>query len=854
MHLDRPLVLVLGGATGTGKSSLATDIAFRLGISRITSTDAVRQVMRAFFAQELMPALHFSSFEAGEGLRIPMPDPDAEDRALYGFIQQAEQVAVGANAIIERAVMEGLSTVVEGVHLVPGLVAPERHHAAVVVQVVLAISDEDAHQANFLFRDYESGGTRAMERYLQRFGEIRRIQDYLVGRAERTGVPVIEAGDMNAALVDVIDLILERAGGRTRRARLGPWRFRQCMRRRSSMPLPGDAWPCPCTELVSVTERCALAAGRYLGRGDARGADEAATEAMVDALGRLRLDGHVVIGRPEPDHPLTEGRHLGGGGGIELELACDPVEGGPVLARGQSGALVDPGGGAARRHDPRSAHVHEEDGGRPGRQGAHRPAPARVREPGSDRRRVRPAGGRRHRDRARPAPARRSDRRDPRCRRPHQADLRRRHHRHHRCGRRGTNDHLAIGIGGALGGIISAAALRCLGGEIQGQLWPMSRTEIDRAAEYGITDISQIFGIDDLVRGDVIVVATGISNGDLLRGVRYMAEGARSALDRAVLALQPGAIRGLDPPVLAGPPRGDQAVAAHDSTGRGPVLLLLPSCTIVPAMPASKATGGCPRLQLAEALEIELEGRQVSRPATTCKPSASGPTEVERRSAGIGLRGHAARARQRACAGHARAAGDGVPRSWRGRRRCGWSRSPGPGPALLGRRRPGHDAGAARRRGGRSRHRRLPPDRRAAGAHRGAAERPRRRRRDRPGAGLRLADRRAGSQAALHPQRARLFAAVGRGGRLAALIGRHVALRLFATCEVLPVEEARRLGLGGRGGGAAGCMSRVESLASSITRGDREALAVTKRLLAADDDLAAHERAVRRAVGVRRLR
>jgi 2-phosphoglycerate kinase len=215
MHLDRPLVLVLGGATGTGKSSLATDIAFRLGISRITSTDAVRQVMRAFFAEELMPALHYSSFEAGEGLRIPMPDPDAEDRALYGFIQQAEQVAVGANAIIERAVMEGLSTVVEGVHLVPGLVAPERHHAAVVVQVVLAITDEDAHQAHFLLRDYETGGTRAMDRYLQRFGEIRRIQDYLVGRAERTGVPVIEAGDVNTALVEVIDLILERAGGRS---------------------------------------------------------------------------------------------------------------------------------------------------------------------------------------------------------------------------------------------------------------------------------------------------------------------------------------------------------------------------------------------------------------------------------------------------------------------------------------------------------------------------------------------------------------------------------------------------------------------------------------------------------------
>jgi 2-phosphoglycerate kinase len=214
-RLDKPLVLLIGGATGTGKSSLATELAYRLGISRITSTDAVRQVMRAAFAAELLPALHYSSFEAGDGLKIPMPDPDAADRALYGFIQQAEQVAVGANAIIERAVMEGLSTVVEGVHLVPGLVAPERHAAAVTVQVMLAITDDDAHQAHFLLRDVESGGGRGMERYLKRFGEIRRIQDYLVAQAERMQVPVIEAGDPDDALVAVMDLILDRVGAVT---------------------------------------------------------------------------------------------------------------------------------------------------------------------------------------------------------------------------------------------------------------------------------------------------------------------------------------------------------------------------------------------------------------------------------------------------------------------------------------------------------------------------------------------------------------------------------------------------------------------------------------------------------------
>jgi fructose-1,6-bisphosphatase II len=90
---------------------------------------------------------------------------------------------------------------------------------------------------------------------------------------------------------------------------------------------------------------------------------------------------------------------------------------------------------------------------------------------------------------------------------------------------RGTNDHLAIGIGGAMEGVIAAAALRCLGGEVQGQLWPLSRTEIADAGEHGI---ERIFGIDDLVDGHHVVVATGISGGDLLRGVHYFAEGART--------------------------------------------------------------------------------------------------------------------------------------------------------------------------------------------------------------------------------------------------------------------------------------------------------------------------------------
>jgi fructose-1,6-bisphosphatase II len=93
---------------------------------------------------------------------------------------------------------------------------------------------------------------------------------------------------------------------------------------------------------------------------------------------------------------------------------------------------------------------------------------------------------------------------------------------------RGTNDHLAIGIGGTRQAVLSAAALRCLGGELQAQLWPTSRSDITRAHEHGIEDVERVFTIDDLAPHDVIVAATGVSTGDLLRGVRYLADSART--------------------------------------------------------------------------------------------------------------------------------------------------------------------------------------------------------------------------------------------------------------------------------------------------------------------------------------
>ncbi len=209
--LDLPVVLLIGGATGTGKSTVATEIAYRLGITRVTSTDFVRQTMRAFFSKDFMPAIHYSSFEAGTS-----QDEDDEDRVLHGFLAQTRNVLVGVRAAIERVMQEGWSMVLEGVHLVPGML-PLMLTDALVVPCVLAIDDEEAHASHFWIRDATSEGLRPVQRYLDRLSDIRHMQDYIVGRARRAGVPVIENTNVEQAIGAVIELVLSAVSDRMER-------------------------------------------------------------------------------------------------------------------------------------------------------------------------------------------------------------------------------------------------------------------------------------------------------------------------------------------------------------------------------------------------------------------------------------------------------------------------------------------------------------------------------------------------------------------------------------------------------------------------------------------------------------
>ena len=288
-----------------------------------------------------------------------------------------------------------------------------------------------------------------------------------------------------------------------------------------------DPRGCNCHAFADVTERAALASGRWLGRGDVKGAQEAAASSMRAALDRLEIEGRIVIGSEDEGDPLAMGTVVGRGGPA-IDLAVDPLEGPSLVSRGDYGAMAMIAAGEPNAF-PRLPQMYM-------RKMAVGPvARGRIdllKPVGDNVRAIAEAFGRntndittivldrpRHHDlieEIRLSGARIKLIQDGDVTASITAAI------------RGTNDHLAIGIGGTRQAVVAAAALRCLGGELQAQLWPTTRGEIEQAQEAGVEDVNRVFATDELARGNVVVAATGVSSSDLLRGVRYLADSART--------------------------------------------------------------------------------------------------------------------------------------------------------------------------------------------------------------------------------------------------------------------------------------------------------------------------------------
>jgi fructose-1,6-bisphosphatase II len=284
---------------------------------------------------------------------------------------------------------------------------------------------------------------------------------------------------------------------------------------------------CRCETFSRVTERAALAGARWLGRADKEAAEEASFTAARQALEQMSISGKVVIGAHEDAEQLAAGTLIGAGG-EEFDLALDPLEGRAVVARGGTNAIsmiaAAPRGSMPSLPDMYMRKMAVGPRAR-GQIDLTRPVGDNIRAiAGAFDRMVnditaivldRP----RHHDlieEIRAAGARIKLIQDGDVTASISAAV------------RGTNDHLAIGIGGTRQAVLAAAALRCLGGELQAQLWPTRRAEIEEARVHGISDPDRVFTIDDLAPQELIVVATGVSNGDLLRGVRFLADSART--------------------------------------------------------------------------------------------------------------------------------------------------------------------------------------------------------------------------------------------------------------------------------------------------------------------------------------
>lgn len=202
---DRPLFLLLGGATGTGKSTLATELAVRLGIRSVTSTDMIRETMRTVLSAEVVPGLHDHSFrgmlQGGKALSKP------KERVLAGYRQQCDQVAVGVRAVLRRATRERTNMILEGTHLVPPFHRYlEPNSDAIASGLVLAVLDEEKHKSRFP-RRAKSQTTRNPDTYLEAFQSVRWIHDDLLSAAEDSNAVVVANEELEVTVRGVVDYL-----------------------------------------------------------------------------------------------------------------------------------------------------------------------------------------------------------------------------------------------------------------------------------------------------------------------------------------------------------------------------------------------------------------------------------------------------------------------------------------------------------------------------------------------------------------------------------------------------------------------------------------------------------------------
>ena len=207
---QKPIIVLICGTSGVGKSTVAAEIAYRLGIPRLVSSDSIRQALRSLISPDLSAILHSSSFTAWQTELLPGEDTDTvkTKRVHRAFQTQVQQVSAALSAILKRNYEENVSIVMEGVHVVPGFMPLDEMEDATIIELVFVQSDEEKHRQNFEKRQ-KSSVKRKSNRYLGHFQEIRLVQDFIVSQAKSEGVAIIDAMQQERAIDEGFEIILQ---------------------------------------------------------------------------------------------------------------------------------------------------------------------------------------------------------------------------------------------------------------------------------------------------------------------------------------------------------------------------------------------------------------------------------------------------------------------------------------------------------------------------------------------------------------------------------------------------------------------------------------------------------------------
>jgi len=204
---EEPLIVLIGGGTAVGTTTVGVEVAHRIGIKNTIATDSIREVMRKTLSDKLFPILHASSYEAHNHLNLPVVKE--KDKELTSFYFQTWAISVGIDAIIERALKEGTPTLIEGIHIVPGMISSELVNKDNVMLFMLDLKGEKEHRNRLYTRAYETKFKRPVDKYLDNFSTIRKIQKSLIEKAKENDIPVLENSDVESTVTEIIDISIE---------------------------------------------------------------------------------------------------------------------------------------------------------------------------------------------------------------------------------------------------------------------------------------------------------------------------------------------------------------------------------------------------------------------------------------------------------------------------------------------------------------------------------------------------------------------------------------------------------------------------------------------------------------------